>query len=159
MRWLPDSLTLSSHPPWHRVKILKEKALPEIEQYMFEDHDHIRQAATECMCNLVTCKEVRGHPSLLRTLSSHTVCVCDKLVTQCNIIVVCVFQVQDRYLEDGNDRLKLLVLMCAEDDEKLQRAAAGALAMLTAAQKKLCTKMTLVVCPSGCIHTSTLTLG
>uniref|UniRef100_A0A8C8I6T0 Protein unc-45 homolog B n=1 Tax=Oncorhynchus tshawytscha TaxID=74940 RepID=A0A8C8I6T0_ONCTS len=92
-----------------RVKILKEKALPEIEQYMFEDHDHIRQAATECMCNLVTCKEV-----------------------------------QDRYLEDGNDRLKLLVLMCAEDDEKLQRAAAGALAMLTAAQKKLCTKMTLV---------------
>uniref|UniRef100_A0A8C8CRF2 Protein unc-45 homolog B n=1 Tax=Oncorhynchus tshawytscha TaxID=74940 RepID=A0A8C8CRF2_ONCTS len=93
-----------------RVKILKEKALPEIEQYMFEDHDHIRQAATECMCNLVTCKEV-----------------------------------QDRYLEDGNDRLKLLVLMCAEDDEKLQRAAAGALAMLTAAQKKLCTKMTLTL--------------
>ena len=66
---------------------------------------------------------------------------------------------QDRYLEDGNDRLKLLVLMCAEDDEKLQRAAAGALAMLTAAQKKLCTKMTLVVCLSGCIHTSTLALG
>uniref|UniRef100_A0A8C7QH09 Protein unc-45 homolog B n=1 Tax=Oncorhynchus mykiss TaxID=8022 RepID=A0A8C7QH09_ONCMY len=92
-----------------RVKILKEKALPEIEQYMFEDHDHIRQAATECMCNLVTCKEV-----------------------------------QDRYLEDGNDRLKLLVLMCVEDNEKLQRAAAGGLAMLTAAQKKLCTKMTLV---------------
>ncbi|XP_031671411.1 protein unc-45 homolog B-like [Oncorhynchus kisutch] len=72
-------------------------------------NDKLRQAATECMCNLVTCKEV-----------------------------------QDRYLEDGNDRLKLLVLMCAEDDEKLQRAAAGALAMLTAAQKKLCTKMTLV---------------
>uniref|UniRef100_A0AAY5KV54 Protein unc-45 homolog B n=1 Tax=Esox lucius TaxID=8010 RepID=A0AAY5KV54_ESOLU len=92
-----------------RVKILKEKALPEIEQYMFEDHDHIRLAATECMCNLVTCKEV-----------------------------------QDRYMEDGNDRLKLLVLLCSEEDEKLQRAAAGALAMLTAANKKLCTKMTLV---------------
>eukprot|EP00064_Thunnus_orientalis_P018670 superscaffoldBa00004372_g18773 len=40
-----------------RVKILKEKALPEIENYMFEEHDQIRQAATECMCNLVTCKE------------------------------------------------------------------------------------------------------
>lgn len=26
---------------------------------MFEEHDQIRQAATECMCNLVTCKEVR----------------------------------------------------------------------------------------------------
>ncbi|XP_073322522.1 protein unc-45 homolog B [Pagrus major] len=92
-----------------RVKIVKEHALPEIENYMFEDHDQIRQAATECMCNLVTCKEV-----------------------------------QDRYLQDGNDKLKLLVLLCGEDDEDLQRAAAGGLAMLTAAQKKLCTKMTKV---------------
>uniref|UniRef100_A0A8C1FI27 Protein unc-45 homolog B n=2 Tax=Cyprinus carpio TaxID=7962 RepID=A0A8C1FI27_CYPCA len=87
-----------------RVKILKEKALPEIENYMFEEHDQIRQAATECMCNLV----------------------------------------QDRYLEDGNDKLKLLVLLCGEDDVQLQRAAAGALAMLTAAQKKLAVKITKV---------------
>uniref|UniRef100_A0A3Q1AMS4 Protein unc-45 homolog B n=1 Tax=Amphiprion ocellaris TaxID=80972 RepID=A0A3Q1AMS4_AMPOC len=92
-----------------RVKIVKEKALPEIENYMFEEHDQIRQAATECMCNLVTCKEV-----------------------------------QDRYLEDGNDKLKLLVLLCGEDDESLQIAAAGALAMITASQKKLCTKLTRV---------------
>ncbi|KAM6965317.1 protein unc-45 homolog B [Aplochiton taeniatus] len=92
-----------------RVKIVKEKALPEIENYMFEEHDQIRQAATECMCNLVTCKEV-----------------------------------QDRYLEDGNDKLKLLILLCSEDDDVLQRAASGALAMLSAAQQKLCTKMTLV---------------
>ncbi|CAL8248899.1 unnamed protein product [Merluccius merluccius] len=92
-----------------RVKIVKEKALPEIENYMFEDHDQIRRAATECMCNLVSCKEV-----------------------------------QERYMQDGNDKLKLLVLLCGEDDEFLQIAAAGALAMLTAAQKKLCTKLTLV---------------
>uniref|UniRef100_A0A672KYU8 Protein unc-45 homolog B n=1 Tax=Sinocyclocheilus grahami TaxID=75366 RepID=A0A672KYU8_SINGR len=92
-----------------RVKILKEKALPEIENYMFEEHDQIRQAATECMCNLVCCKEV-----------------------------------QDRYLEDGNDKLKLLILLCGEDDVQLQRAAAGALAMLTAAQKKLAVKITKV---------------
>uniref|UniRef100_A0A673MDA3 Protein unc-45 homolog B n=1 Tax=Sinocyclocheilus rhinocerous TaxID=307959 RepID=A0A673MDA3_9TELE len=92
-----------------RVKILKEKALPEIENYMFEEHDQIRQAATECMCNLVCCKEV-----------------------------------QDRYLEDGNDKLKLLILLCGEDDAQLQRAAAGALAMLTAAQKKLAVKITKV---------------
>uniref|UniRef100_A0AAX7VP80 Protein unc-45 homolog B n=1 Tax=Astatotilapia calliptera TaxID=8154 RepID=A0AAX7VP80_ASTCA len=92
-----------------RVKIVKEKALSEIENYMFEENEQIRLAATECMCNLVTCKEV-----------------------------------QDRYLEDGNDKLKLLVLLCGEDDDKLQIAAAGALAMITAAQKKLCTKMTLV---------------
>uniref|UniRef100_A0A8C5NHB8 Protein unc-45 homolog B n=1 Tax=Gouania willdenowi TaxID=441366 RepID=A0A8C5NHB8_GOUWI len=90
-----------------RVKIVKEQALPDIENYMFEEHDEIRQAATECMCNLVSSKEV-----------------------------------QERYLQDGNDKLKLLVLLCGEDDHKLQIAAAGALAMLTAAQKKLCTKMT-----------------
>ncbi|XP_075886173.1 protein unc-45 homolog B-like [Nelusetta ayraudi] len=76
---------------------------------MFEDHEQIRQAATECMCNLVTCKEV-----------------------------------QQRYMADGNDKMKLLVLLCGEDEEDLQIAAAGALAMLTAAQKKLCTKLTLV---------------
>lgn len=56
------------------------------------------------------------------------------------------FQVQERFLEDGNDRLKLLVLLCGEDDDDLQIAAAGAVAMLTAVQKKLCTKMTNVVC-------------
>lgn len=50
-------------------------------------------------------------------------------------------------MADGNDRLKLVVLLCGEDDEKVQVAAAGALAMLTAAQKKLCWKMTQVVRP------------
>uniref|UniRef100_A0A8B9BH25 Protein unc-45 homolog B n=1 Tax=Anser brachyrhynchus TaxID=132585 RepID=A0A8B9BH25_9AVES len=92
-----------------RMKIVKEKALPDIENYMFENHDQLRQAATECMCNLVVNKEV-----------------------------------QERFVADGNDRLKLVVLLCGEDDEKVQRAAAGALAMLTAAQKKLCSKMTEV---------------
>ncbi|XP_069379967.1 protein unc-45 homolog B isoform X4 [Paralichthys olivaceus] len=108
-----------------RVKIVKEKALPEIENYMFEEHDQIRQAATECMCNLVTCKEV-----------------------------------QQRYMEDGNDKLKLLVLLCGEDDERLQIAAAGALAMITSAQKKLCTKLTQVttqwleILQRLCLHTN-----
>lgn len=89
-----------------RQKIFKERALPDIENYMFENHDQLRQAATECMCNMVLNKEV-----------------------------------QERFLADGNDRLKLLVLLCGEDDEKVQNAAAGALAMLTAAQQKLCLKM------------------
>ncbi|XP_072501024.1 protein unc-45 homolog B [Notamacropus eugenii] len=92
-----------------RQKIIKEKALPDIENYMFENHDQLRQAATECMCNMVVHKEV-----------------------------------QERFLADGNDRLKLVVLLCGEDDEKVQNAAAGALAMLTAAHKRLCHKMTQV---------------
>ncbi|XP_077600559.1 protein unc-45 homolog B-like isoform X1 [Stigmatopora nigra] len=108
-----------------RTKIVKENALPDIESYMFEEHEQIRQAAAECMCNLVTCKEV-----------------------------------QERYLEEGNDKLKLLVLLSGEDDETLQIAAAGALAMLTAAQKKLCTMITLVtvqwleILQRLCIHTN-----
>ncbi|KAM4844838.1 protein unc-45 homolog B [Thomomys bottae] len=92
-----------------RRKIFKEKALPDIENYMFENHDQLRQAATECMCNMVVNKEV-----------------------------------QERFLADGNDRLKLVVLLCGEDDDKVQNAAAGALAMLTAAHRKLCLKMTQV---------------
>lgn len=30
-----------------------------IEGYMFEEHEMIRRAATECMCNLAMSKEVR----------------------------------------------------------------------------------------------------
>ncbi|NXJ41230.1 UN45A protein, partial [Ciconia maguari] len=42
-----------------RQKILKEKAVPMIEGYMFEEHELIRLAATECMCNMAMSKEVR----------------------------------------------------------------------------------------------------
>ncbi|MEE6503428.1 hypothetical protein FKM82_004824 [Ascaphus truei] len=41
-----------------RGKIIKEKAVPMIEGYMFEEHELIRLSATECMCNLATSKEV-----------------------------------------------------------------------------------------------------
>ncbi|XP_055112026.2 protein unc-45 homolog B-like isoform X2 [Symphalangus syndactylus] len=90
-------------------KIFKERALPDSENYLFETHDQQRQAATECMCNMVLHKEV-----------------------------------QERFLADGNDWLKLVVLLCGEDDDKVQNVAAGALAMLTAAHEKLCLKMTQV---------------
>ncbi|XP_070214410.1 protein unc-45 homolog A isoform X1 [Bos mutus] len=42
-----------------RQKILKEKAVPMIEGYMFEEHEMLRRAATECMCNLAMSKEVQ----------------------------------------------------------------------------------------------------
>ncbi|XP_062998748.1 protein unc-45 homolog A [Elgaria multicarinata webbii] len=41
-----------------RQKIVKEKAVPMIEGYMFEEHEMIRLAATECMCNLALSREV-----------------------------------------------------------------------------------------------------
>lgn len=42
-----------------RQKILKERAVPMIEGYMFEEHEMIRRAATECMCNLAMSTEVQ----------------------------------------------------------------------------------------------------
>lgn len=44
--------------PRCRQKILKERAVPMIEGYMFEEHELIRLAATECMCNMAMSKEV-----------------------------------------------------------------------------------------------------
>ncbi|CAB1313662.1 unnamed protein product [Coregonus sp. 'balchen'] len=89
-----------------RQKIIKEKAVPKVEGYMFEEHDLVRAAATECMCNLVLSIEV-----------------------------------QQLYVATGNDRLKLLVLYCGEEDERLRKAAAGTLAMLTAEQPELCARI------------------
>jgi ribosomal protein S13 len=42
-----------------RKRILKEDGFPNIEYYMYEEHQMLRRAATECMCNLVVEEEVR----------------------------------------------------------------------------------------------------
>ncbi|KAM8974607.1 protein unc-45 homolog A [Pelodytes ibericus] len=89
-----------------RSKIIKEKAVPMVEGYMFEEHEMIRRAATECMCNMVMSKEV-----------------------------------QDLFMAEGSDRLKLMVLYSGEDDEQLRRAASGTLAMLTSLEPKLCQRI------------------
>ncbi|MBN3314104.1 UN45A protein, partial [Atractosteus spatula] len=89
-----------------RQKIIKEKAVPKIEGYMFEEHELVRAAATECMCNLVLSTEV-----------------------------------QELFVATGSDRLKLLVLYSGEDDERLRKAAAGTLAMLTSVQPQLCARV------------------
>ncbi|XP_048646189.1 protein unc-45 homolog A isoform X2 [Marmota marmota marmota] len=56
-REIPDDADSSTFV--FRQKILKEKAVPMIEGYMFEEHEMIRRAATECMCNLAMSKEVQ----------------------------------------------------------------------------------------------------
>uniref|UniRef100_A0A669PKM0 Protein unc-45 homolog A n=1 Tax=Phasianus colchicus TaxID=9054 RepID=A0A669PKM0_PHACC len=89
-----------------RQKILKERAVPMIEGYMFEEHELIRLAATECMCNMAMSKEV-----------------------------------QELFLDEGSDRLKLMVLYSGEEDEKLRRAASGTLAMLTALHPPVCKRI------------------
>lgn len=59
-----------SHVPPCRQKILKEKAVPMIEGYMFEEHELIRLAATECMCNMAMSKEVRAGLGGLRVCAA-----------------------------------------------------------------------------------------
>ncbi|XP_066524105.1 protein unc-45 homolog A [Hoplias malabaricus] len=89
-----------------RQKIIKEKAVPKVEGYMFEEHELVRAAATECMCNLILSPEV-----------------------------------QKLYLVTDSDRLKLLVLYSGEDDERLRKAAAGTLAVLTGEMPEVCARI------------------
>lgn len=125
-----------------RQKILKERAVPMIEGYMFEEHELIRLAATECMCNMAMSKEVKAgmgwglcwaagppHPHPFPPLSP--------------------VQVQELFLAEDSDRLKLMVLYSGEEDEKLRRAASGTLAMLTALHPPICKRIPQVVSAQG----------
>ena len=37
----------------YRKRIVSEKGVPNIEHYLYEDHEMLQRAATECMCNMV----------------------------------------------------------------------------------------------------------
>ena len=43
-----------------RRHIVKEQGFSLIESLMFDEHDLVKRAATECMCNMVLCEEVGG---------------------------------------------------------------------------------------------------
>lgn len=58
-------------------------------------------------------------------------------------------QVQEMFLAEGSDRLKLMVLYSGEEDEKLRRAASGTLAMLTALHPPICKRIPQVVSARG----------
>lgn len=56
-----------------------------------------------------------------------------------NNLVMCEDVIQ--YFEQENDRVKYLVILCEDEDQATSMAAAGALAMLTSASKKVCEKV------------------
>lgn len=58
-------------------------------------------------------------------------------------------QVQEMFLAEGSDRLKLMVLYSGEEDEKLRRAASGTLAMLTSLHPPICKRIPQVVSAQG----------
>ena len=43
-----------------RQRIVKEKGVSMIEHYCFEEHEDLKRAAMECMCNLAMDESVRG---------------------------------------------------------------------------------------------------
>lgn len=90
-----------------RKRIISENGFNDIEHYMFEDHEMIRRAATECMCNLVMCEDAK------------------------------------KLFEKENDRVKMLLLFCADEDKPTAKAAAGALAILSNSLK-VCQKIITV---------------
>ena len=46
-----------------RRHIVKERGVVEIESLMFDEHELIKRAATECMCNMILCEEVSSSPA------------------------------------------------------------------------------------------------
>lgn len=54
------------------------------------------------------------------------------------------------YMATDNDRLKLLVLYCGEDDERLRKAASGMLAVLTGEMPELCSRIPGTVSTGFC---------
>ena len=107
-----------------------------IEGYMFEEHELIRLAATECMCNMAMSKEVRAGPGRAG---------CLPWAPRTPTHPAPPLQVQELFLAEGSDRLKLMVLYSGEEDEKLRRAASGTLAMLTALHPPICKRIPQVV--------------
>ena len=47
---------------------MKEKGFPLIGSLMFDEHDMVKRAATECMCNMVLCEEVKMLLDFTRSL-------------------------------------------------------------------------------------------
>lgn len=66
---------------------------------------------------------------------------------------ICFFQYQDLVAKEGNDRLKMILLLLAEEDEKTRFAAASALAILTSNNQDICKKIrTQVRRDARCIY-------
>lgn len=53
-----------------RNRIMNEKGFTQIEHYCYEDHEELRRAGVECMCNLVVNEEVSDRSLLLNRIAA-----------------------------------------------------------------------------------------
>ena len=63
---------------------MKEKGIQYIESLQFEDHELLRRAATECMCNMVMNEEVCDDilNTVIPVFASDYVCRCLKCMSK-----------------------------------------------------------------------------
>jgi len=97
-----------------RRRILKEKAIPRAEEFWFDtSHEFLRAAAAEFLLNMLSLDEF--FKQMIEVCAS----VGDSI-----LLNLCLIQ-------PGSDRVKLWVLYCAEDQERLQLASSAGFAVLT----------------------------
>lgn len=72
---------------------------------------------------------------------------CDQ--TRAGVRFLLFLQVQELFIAEGTDRLKLVILYSGEDDPRLRRAAAGTVAMLSSLHPKICQKIPQAVRDPG----------
>lgn len=112
-----------------RKHIHREKGIPDIESLLFEDHEMIKRAAAECMCNLVYCEEVCANITFL-LWSKVEGCLGVSYLNRSWVenrnhldrFVKSFFKVADLFLQENTtERVKLFTLYSGEEDELLAR--------------------------------------
>ena len=127
-----------------RVRIVKEKGVRDVESLMFEEHELIRRAATEAMCNLVMCDQVAErflHDDVervkLMTLFSGEE---DVLLAKAASGTLCQLSSDERICKkimDVKQAIDIFKEMIASDDEDLRFRALYILANIVEASKEL----------------------
>ena len=127
-----------------RIRIVKEKGVREVESLMFEDHELIRRAATEAMCNLVMCEQVAERflqddverVKLLTLFSGEE----DVLLAKAASGALCQLSADERICKkilDVKQAVDIFKEMIASDNEDLRFRALFILANIVEASKEL----------------------
>ncbi|KAL3314522.1 Protein unc-45 A, partial [Cichlidogyrus casuarinus] len=105
---------LASLDETHRHRIMAEHGVPAIDQYLFDEHEHLRRAAAECYSNLA-----QYHAFVVN-------CGGSLPMDESHLSIG-----KELTVFGSTERIKLLLLYCTEvEDLALVNAAAGALATM-----------------------------
>ena len=131
-----------------RLRIVKEKGVNEIESLMFDEHELIRRAATEAMCNLVMCEQVSERflhddverVKLLTLFSGEE----DALLAKAASGALCQLSADERICKkilDVKQAIDIFKELIASDNDDLRFRALFILANIVEASKELAEKV------------------